>query len=342
MAFSEPLPHPRDLGRYVLAGAASTDDAVNDRLGEIDRRVTAVVVTYHSGKWLENCLSGMAEQRAQVPKLDVVIADNGSTDDTAAIARAIGARLGLPLHVIELGANLGYATACNAGIRWALSRGADYVLVSNPDVEYVPGALAEMMRVAQRSPTSGPVSPIHLAPERDRVEPGCAWCLKFSPGLVADFRSGAPVARSYRTEFVNGAIMLLSKSFIERVGEFDEVFFFYCEDNDLCRRGVLAGYWPLVATRARAVHWHATASGRDAFRRSAWRRANYTLILKKTSRPFALNWLYAVARAALDLREVVANDGEARRMVGDIRAVVGNVSRIRKARERDRTRLSAP
>ena len=341
-ASSPAQPSVAGLGRYVLAGSRAPGAATGANAATASSKsVTAVVITYNSARWLENCLSSLARQRAALPGLEVVIADNNSSDGTPEAATRLAQALQLPLAVLTMGGNRGYAVACNAGIRHGLARGADFILISNPDVEYDEDALLEMIGVALSTQRAGPVSPVHLSPDKLTVEPYCAWFMKFSPGLVSDCQHGRVVAASYRTEFVNGAVMLLSSEFIDRVGAFDEMFFFYCEDNDLCRRASLLGYAPLIATRARAVHWNATASGLDAFRRSAWRRATYTLILKKTGRPYGLSSLYALARFAIDLRDAGVERGELRRIVKDGKEVLDKWQDIRRSRLGDLARLRA-
>lgn len=263
--------------------------------------VCAVVITYNSSKWAESCLRGLEAQMPDV-RLRVIAVDNGSTDDTvAAFERHKGS---LDLEFVRFPGNRGYAVACNAGIERALAAGADYVLILNPDVELLPGAVAETVLVERNHPGLGPISPVHIARDQPRVEPGCMWFLRLCPEFPRRVPADGRFERVYRMEYVNGSIMLLSRELLDAIGRFDELFFFYGEDNDLCRRSWHAGRPPAVATRAHGYHWHASYRGLDAFRRSNRRQANYQMILKKATRPFALNVGFCVAQFVLDhLRE---------------------------------------
>lgn len=326
---------PLEARLLAQRARASIDPAERERLRQV--RVGAVLVTYNSERWLDDCFRGLGRQ--DEVDLRVYVVDNGSTDGTLAHVAA----LDTPLRVtpIPLGANRGYAVACNAGIRAALAEDVDYVLILNPDVELLDGALAEMVLVSLAEPRLGPVSPLHVNREGDRVEPGCYWFVRHTGALREEPPAAAELQRHYPIEYLSGAIMLLSRDMLERVGWFDELFFFFGEDNDLCRRSYLAGYPPAVAVRAQAFHWHATYRGLDAFRRSAQRRANYGLILKKPTRWFWLNTVLTLVKFALDLRRVSADPDERRRAFADLRTVFAGFWALRASRARDRARIRA-
>jgi len=300
-------------------------------------RVCAVIVTYNSEKWLEGCLHGLVSQVAV--SVDITVVDNGSSDETPASLERLAAALPLKLTLLRQERNLGYAAACNAGIRWASNRGYDYVLIMNPDVTLKPGALFEMVDVHRRAPEAGPVTALHVSHTEARIEAGCLWFMGYSTSLVADVTAGKPLERWYATPAISGALMLISVELIRAVGPFDELFFFYGEDLDFCRRCVMLGYTPIVAIRAHAAHWHPTFRGMDAFRRSNFRQARYLMMLKKPSRPFVVSMAGIFAQAVLDCREFRMSFSEIRQLVTDVGSALGKAPAAFRSRARDLARL---
>ena len=105
--------------------------------------LSVVLVTWNSGEVLEACLSSLAA--ATVHELDVVVVDNASGDDTLDVARRV-----LPAaRVITNTRNRGLAAGNNQGL--LASRG-EVVIISNPDVEYLPGSLDELLAGLERHP----------------------------------------------------------------------------------------------------------------------------------------------------------------------------------------------
>ena len=108
-------------------------------------RVAVVLVLWNCAQELGACLRALEEEGAAAP-LDVICVDNGSEDDSVAIARQHGA------HVVEMGRNAGFPAAVNAGLTHART---PYVLLLNPDVELRPGALTLCLEVLTADPSIG-------------------------------------------------------------------------------------------------------------------------------------------------------------------------------------------
>jgi GT2 family glycosyltransferase len=301
---------------------------------EVERsRICAVVVTFNSEKWLEGCFQGLVAQ-APIP-VDIVVVDNGSSDGTLAGLERFAESLPLELTVLRQDKNSGYAAACNVGIRWAIDREYDYVLIMNPDVTLKSRALAEMMDVHRSAPSAGPVTSLHVSHTEPRIEAGCLWFMGYSEPLVAAVVAGKPLERWYPTPAISGALMLISTELIRTVGLFDELFFFYGEDLDYCRRCVMLGYTPVVAIRAHACHWHPTFRGMDAFRRSNFRRAGYLLMMKKPSRPFVVSVAGILVQAIRDCWEFGVMPSEVRQIAADVGAALCLAPAAFRARARD-------
>jgi GT2 family glycosyltransferase/glycosyltransferase involved in cell wall biosynthesis len=220
--------------------------------------VTVVVVTYQSARVVGECLDGLAQERAAVDELELLVVDNDSSDGTEDRVR----RAYPGAQVIPMGRNAGYAAAINAGV--AKRRGNGPVLVLNPDVRLQPGCLAAMLR-ALDEPGVGIVAPRLLDADGQQLhslrrEPSVRRALgKAVLGARADrFPAWSEVVRDPATAgaaaWATGAALLLSPACLAAVGAWDESFFLYSEETDFCLRAGDLGHRLAFVPDAVAVH----------------------------------------------------------------------------------------
>lgn len=197
-------------------------------------QVTVVLVTYHSA----HCLDALNALLAHCPH--IVVSDNGSTDGTPQQARARWPQS----VVLEHGRNLGFGTANNRAIAQVKTR---FAFLLNPDCEVTPEGLRELVRAAQALPDAAIVAP-QLQGSPGRADVNYRW-----PSTL--WRSRGPGADGAAcVGFVVGAAMLFHLERFEGVGFFDEDFFLYYEDDDLCLR-LFQAHRPIVVWPAvPAVH----------------------------------------------------------------------------------------
>ena len=188
-------------------------------------QVTVVVVTYHSA----HCLEALDALLAHCPH--VVISDNGSGDGTPEQAQQRWPHA----RVLAHGRNLGFGAANNRAL--AETR-TPLALLLNPDCEITPDGLRELVRAANGMLDAAIVAPqLEGAPGRPDVNyrwPSTAWSSR-GPGAQGPACVG----------FVVGAAMLFRLARFEGVGFFDERFFLYYEDDDLCLR-LFQNHRPIV------------------------------------------------------------------------------------------------
>ncbi len=203
-----------------------------------------VIVTYRSAGQLAGCLASIPDR----PDVRVIVVDNASGDDGPEIARGAGAT------VIENGDNRGFAAAANQGV--AAGAGAA-VLLLNPDARLRPGALDAMLGRLD-DPSVGIVGAtlVHPdgSPQRSRwpyPSPGQMWAEAF--GRRVDDADG----------FVVGACLLTRRVVWDRLGGFDEAYWLYGEECDLCARAEQDGWRVVLATDAVVEH-EGGASGRES------------------------------------------------------------------------------
>jgi GT2 family glycosyltransferase/glycosyltransferase involved in cell wall biosynthesis len=217
-----------------------------------DRPRLAAVVLHHRTPQ-DTLLAARSLEASRRPVDDLLIVDNGSADGSAALLHDW-----LPgATILETGDNLGFSGGCNAGIRVALDRGAELVLLLNSDALLAPDAL-EVLEEALGDPAVGVVGPLVLARARpDRV---ATAGMVFDPvtGRMRQLLAGAPTplagAASQGVDGVAGCALLVRRTVLERIGLLTEEYFFSFEDLDLCLRARKAGYATVCVLASRAVH----------------------------------------------------------------------------------------
>jgi N-acetylglucosaminyl-diphospho-decaprenol L-rhamnosyltransferase len=198
-------------------------------------QVTVVLVTYNSRRILPLALASLAG----LPH--VIVVDNGSRDGSPALVRQL-----MPhATVIEAGANLGFGRANNLGLQRVTT---PYALLLNPDCELQPGAMAALLAAAQRYPEAAIWGPkVYDAPGR------LGLCYR-PPFYAPQPKALIDPEGDLCTEFLTGAAMLLNMRLMREVGFFDEWFFLYFEDDDLCLRARRAGHPLLLVNDAHVLH----------------------------------------------------------------------------------------
>jgi O-antigen biosynthesis protein len=238
----------------------------------LSRPLCSVVIPSYNGRaLLETCLASIARCRPPGIAIEVIVADDASTDDTASWL----ARTHPEVRLVRLGRNLGFCGAANAGI--AAARG-EFVQLLNNDTEVTPGWIeAGLAPFAER--TVGSVAPLVLVrSDPSRVDSaGDSYALV---GWPSKRGHGQPsrdwVDRPSDDVFgASGSSAFYRAAALRTVGGFDPSFGSYYEDVDLAFRLRWAGYRCLFAPGCRILH-EVSASydhGRPALQRRMARNA---------------------------------------------------------------------
>jgi len=203
------------------------------------------------------CITSLLNSSYQ--QLQVVVCDNGSTDDTVSAVST-----NFPdVKLLEFGRNLGFAAGANRGLRFALDAGAQQILLINNDVVVDPTMVEHL--VAAIAPQVGIIAPmIYYADAPSIIWSAGGMRSRWTLEQIGDRRgqhdSGNWPPR-VRRDFVSGCAMLLTRTLLETVGLFDERFFMYYEDNDFCLRARKAGFEILLVPTARMWHKVSASSG---------------------------------------------------------------------------------
>ncbi len=277
--------------------------------------VTIAIVTFNSGTQLDACLASIRAEMAGADWTAVVV-DNASTDGSGARLPADGSQ---NVAVIRNSTNRGFGAAVNQAMQ---NRPAPLLWVLNPDCLVEPGAFAALRNTLEAHADCAIAAPQLLnsdgtTQESARGEP-TAWTGLFGRhGLLTKLFPGASAARrnlrardlvdsgveSAPIDWAMGACLLIRGDVFQRVRGFDERFFLYWEDADLCRRVRDLGYSVRYVPQARVTH-AGGASSRTAhqFAVRAFHRGAYLYYATHTvpspwhpARPLA--WLALTLRA---------------------------------------------
>jgi N-acetylglucosaminyl-diphospho-decaprenol L-rhamnosyltransferase len=258
-----------------------------------------VAVTYSPGAALEGFLESLAT--ATTLPVEVVLADNGSVDGAPEAAAARYPHVSL----LRTGGNIGYGAAVNAGLA---GRTGGHALVANPDVRFEPGAIDELLAVAERWPRAATVGPAIRTPEGD-LYPSARDLPQLSTGaghaVFGWVWPGNPWTARYRREresprerpagWLSGSCFLVDLDAFWSVGGFDPGYFMYFEDVDLADRLSRRGWLHIYAPSAVVVHEGGHATRREPHR---MQRVHHTSALRYLSRRYR-GARYAPLRAAL-------------------------------------------
>jgi N-acetylglucosaminyl-diphospho-decaprenol L-rhamnosyltransferase len=224
-----------------------------------------VVVNWNTGDLLRRCVASASA--ALVPGVDLrrfVVVDNASADGSA--ERLEETADGLPLIVLRNAENRGFAAGCNQG---AAGSSVDLVLFLNPDTELNAGSLAPVLAwLARPENARVGVAGIRLTDETGRTQRCCArvptpWRLlgqalgldrlipaAFPPHFMTEWDHGQERA----VDQVMGAFLLIRRSLFDSLGGFDERYFVYYDDVDLCLEARKAGWEVKHFAGAAAYH----------------------------------------------------------------------------------------
>jgi GT2 family glycosyltransferase len=228
-------------------------------------RIDVVVVCWNDREKITTALDSvfaLSEVRADPAFAQVIVSDNGSSDGSREFIRERYPAA----RIVENGANLGFAAACNRA--FAVSS-APYVFLLNPDAELKDRALAEIVAFLDAHPRCG-IAGSRIYNYDGTVQQSVG---EFDTWIGAYLRSSAwgewALLRRYangaalrgwnydterRVDLAIGAALAIRRALIDEIGPFDERFFLYHEEVDFAKRAAAAGWETWFVPRSEAVH----------------------------------------------------------------------------------------
>ena len=271
--------------------------------------VSAVIVNYNAREYLAPCVESL--RAAGVA--EVIVADNDSRDGSAqALAAADPEATWLPT-----GGNFGFGGGANRG---AAQASGHYLLICNPDITVEPGAVRALVDAMEKDRRLAIVGPAILNPDgtvypsprvfprlRDAAghaflgmaRPRNRWTVRYR---MLDFDR---TSSSNDVDWVSGSCFLVRREAWDALGGFDEGYFMYAEDTDLCWRAHRAGWRVGFEPAARVVHVQGASTSKTPYRMI---RAHHRSLLRFSARTAngPKRALLPVIAVALALRTLIA------------------------------------
>jgi len=230
--------------------------------------VSVIIVNWNARQYLARCLAALAEHGAGVD-YDLWVVDNASEDDSVAFVQ----RAYPQAHLIVNAQNVGFARANNQAMAQSTGR---FLLLLNSDAFLQAGALEALLQAMRDHPDTG-IAGAQLFYEDGRLQRSCyafptlaseLWQTLWLDRLFPHSRVFGGYQMTWwamdtprEVDWVMGACILVRREALEQVGGFDETFFMYSEETDLCYRMKQAGWKVRYVPEARVVHvWGGSAN----------------------------------------------------------------------------------
>jgi GT2 family glycosyltransferase len=219
--------------------------------------ISIIVLNWNGKEDTLECLASL--QAVTYPAFDIIVADNGSTDNSVeAIHKTYP-----DVHVLENGTNLGFAEGNNRAIRFALKRGADAVVILNNDTIVDPNLLQAFYEAYISLPDAGILGATCLYYDQPEIiwTAGAEWnskTLEFSYLYQGCKYTEIPYKTALKVPYIIGCVMFIHKKVIKDIGLMNPVYFLNFEELDWCIKISSVGYQNYTISRAKI--WHKIAS----------------------------------------------------------------------------------
>jgi GT2 family glycosyltransferase len=232
-------------------------------------KVTIIILHFNNQKITDGCLSSIEKLKVKDFELETIAVNNNPEQKIDSLKKKYQ-----NVIFLETKENLGFTGGNNLGIKKALKNGADFVFLLNNDTLLSENLLVELLKVAESDKQIGILAPkIYFAPghefHHDKYQEKEKGKVFWYAGGLFDWQN---IIASHRgvdgvdhgqydkiitTDFASGCGVLIKKEVFEKVGFFDQRYFLYLEDVDLCQRAKIAGFKVLYVPQA--VLWHLNA-----------------------------------------------------------------------------------
>jgi GT2 family glycosyltransferase len=264
-------------------------------------QLSIVIVNYNSGDYLKNCLESISKNNGFKDKINITVYDNGSTDNSLVFARKFFPEV----QYMGNHTNLGFAQAVNNVIK---STKSEYILILNPDVVIFPMTINLMLKFMTENHNCGVLGGEILNPSGFQQP----TCRRFPNYFNVSFGRRSLARRIFpenffshqylcldldyekpqKVDFVEGSLMMIRRKALEQVGLFDEDFFLYLEDADICYRINKSGWDTWWLPEAYAIHYRGENFRKDNIHPAMHHsKGFYTFFLKHYKPPTAVRIL---------------------------------------------------
>ncbi len=238
--------------------------------------LSIVILNYKMDGLVKNCLKSLYSHDCPLTK-EIIVVDNGSEDEIESIITNQFPEV----KFIQAGRNLGHAKGNNLGFKEATGR---YVMVLNPDTVFLDNIFDQVVQYLDENKKIG-ISTVQLRNPDQTLQPGAWRFLQMHTPLVqrsSFFRNtqwGQKHAKEFEmhdwdrktckdVDWVQGSCMIVRREALDELKGFDEQFFLYFTDVDLCRRAWEAGWRVHYYSKASVIHYYHRESAQGSIIKS--------------------------------------------------------------------------
>ncbi|MPM81472.1 N-acetylglucosaminyl-diphospho-decaprenol L-rhamnosyltransferase [bioreactor metagenome] len=231
-------------------------------------KISIIIVTWNTSQITKKCVDTINQY---IPNQEIIVVDNGSQDDTVEILKKIK-----NVKLVENGANLGFAKANNIGFNFATS---EYIVFMNSDIELLDNSILKMIDYLKNNPTVGIIGPKFLNPDltpQASVFPPQTFLNAFKEfwlGKQNAYSKYIPQSSNpSEVSYISGGCIAVNKKYFQRIGKWNETYFFYFEDMDLCRQVRKSGQKIYYYPECQIIHRHGASGKNIAPAKDQWKR----------------------------------------------------------------------
>lgn len=223
-------------------------------------KLTVSIVNFNTGDYLLGTLESLKLVSDQV-EMDIVVVDNASTDDSIKKAEKLYPKV----KFIKNAENVGFGKAHNQVLKTAKTK---YLLILNPDMVVKQGVISVCLKYFEDEERIGAVTPkiifedgrVDMTAHRGFPTPWAS--LRYFLGDDSLYHlTKKDMNKPHEVDAITGAFLLTTKEVLEKVGYFDEDYFMYAEDIDLCFRIKKAGFKVVYLPEVQVIHFKGISSG---------------------------------------------------------------------------------
>lgn len=225
------------------------------------QKLSVVILNFNSGNFLLNCLKSLDKISGEA-NLDIWVGDNASSDDSLKKAKEKFPSI----NYIENSENYGFTKGNNILLKHVK---AEYILILNPDSKVLPGTIRRMIEYMEDNQNVGAAScrverengQIDWASHRGIPTPWASFKYYFLKDDSSYHLTNRNMDLPHEVDSITGAFFLTRKNILDQVGLFDEEYFMYGEDLDLCFRIKRAGFKIMYVPDVKIIHYKGVSSG---------------------------------------------------------------------------------
>lgn len=266
-------------------------------------RILTIVLNYKTAQMTLKAAKAARTAMLGLPG-EIVIVDNDSQDGSFdTMTRHVADAGWHDTRVIQSGCNAGYGAGNNVGIRAGMSDGSrpDYIYVLNSDAFPEPDAIKVLYAHLNTTPTTG-FAGSYIAGE-DGVQHTTTFhfptmwsefegAVRFGPvsKLLKSYRVPRKLEETAPVDWLAGASVMMRREVLDDIGLFDETFFLYFEETDLCRRAQNAGHQVMFVAESVVIHLGSVSTGMKDWQRvpDYWFDSRWHYFTKNHGRPYAI------------------------------------------------------